>query len=78
MSELLVVDILNRSGLNIGRVLNIIALRLVSTVTADEPSAEEDEESEKEPNVAHNREEELRGVQTGSEVIVIVDKGHDK
>ena len=83
MSELLLldisrVDILNRPGLNIGRVLNIIALRLVSTVTGDELSAEEDEETQKVPNVAHKRQEELRSVQTGSEVVVIVDKGHDE
>ena len=64
--------------MNIGRVLNIIVLRLLSTVTDDEPSAQEDEESEKEPNVAHNSQKELRDVQARSIVVFIVDKGHDE
>ena len=60
--------------MDIGGVLN---LSLLSTGTA-QPSAQEDEESQEEPNVAQHWQEKLSGRQNWSMVGKVVDKGHDE
>ena len=58
----------------------MIDLSLLSTGTA-QPSTQEDEESEEEPNVAQDRQEKLSSRQTQSVdviVLVVIEKDHDE
>ena len=81
--EVILVDVLNhhttvRPGLNISGVLNIVHPSLLPTVTAEEPSAQEDRESQEEPDVAHDSQEKLCGRHARSVAGRVVFHGHDE
>ena len=59
-------------------VLNIVHPSLLPTVTAEEPSAEEDRESQEEPDVAHDSQEKLCGRHARSVAGRVVFHGHDE